>query len=78
MTGHRATRALRGVLLLLMGVALAACREDGATYRSDTGVVTASDQRPGDPDGGLHRADERALRLLRHPHGGLPPRGDGG
>jgi hypothetical protein len=41
MTGHRATRALRGVLLLLMGLALAACREDGATYRSDTGVVTA-------------------------------------
>jgi mono/diheme cytochrome c family protein len=52
MTGHRATRALRGVLLLLMGVALAACREDGATYRSDTGVVTASDQRPGDPAAG--------------------------
>jgi hypothetical protein len=43
---------MRGVLLLLMGVALAACREDGATYRSDTGVVTASDQRPGDPVAG--------------------------
>jgi mono/diheme cytochrome c family protein len=40
--------ALLSAILLL-----AACRdEDGATYRSDTGVVTAAEQRPGDPDAG--------------------------
>jgi hypothetical protein len=46
--GHSGARASS----LLMAVALAACREDGATYRSDTGVVPATDQRPGDPVAG--------------------------
>src|SRR6056297_4207038 len=30
----------------------AACQEEGADYRSDTGVVPITEQRPGDPEAG--------------------------
>jgi hypothetical protein len=38
--------------LCLVPAGSAACQEDGATYRSDTGIVPSRDQRPGDPEAG--------------------------
>lgn len=45
-------RAFRIAILLAAGLVLTSCREDGADNRSDTGIVTASPQRPGDPVAG--------------------------
>jgi mono/diheme cytochrome c family protein len=37
---------------LAAALLLTACRDEAATYRSDTGPVPATEQRPGDPDAG--------------------------
>jgi hypothetical protein len=39
-------------LVLLSVLVLSACQEDDATYRSDTGIVPVTEQRPGDPEAG--------------------------
>jgi cytochrome c5 len=52
MTRRAGTIMPRLGLMLMAVLLLSSCREEGATYRSDTGVVPATDQRPGDPVAG--------------------------
>ena len=42
----------RAGLVIAACLLAAACREEGTDYRSETGVVPATEQRPGDPEAG--------------------------
>jgi mono/diheme cytochrome c family protein len=50
MSGTRTIR-VSGYLALCL-LALAGCRDNGVSYRSETGIVPLTEQRPGDPDAG--------------------------